>query len=58
MRSRPFVAQGTSRHETEEDLMETVPEKVVTDTTDMPDSGLGLMLFVLLVLTIVAALAT
>ncbi len=38
--------------------METVPEKAVTDTTDMPDSGLGLMLFVLLVLTVVAALAT
>jgi hypothetical protein len=38
--------------------METVPEKAVTDTADMPDSGLGLMLFVLLVLTVVAALAT
>ena len=38
--------------------METVPENAVTDTTDAPDSGLGLMLFVLLVLTIVAALAT
>jgi hypothetical protein len=39
--------------------METVPEKAVTDTAaDMPDSGLGLMLLVLLVLTIVAALAT
>ena len=50
--------RSTCRHETEEDLMETVPEKVVTDTSDMPDSGLGLMLFVLLVLTIVAALAT
>ena len=38
--------------------METVPEKAVADTSDLPDSGLGLMLFVLLVLTIVAALAT
>jgi hypothetical protein len=38
--------------------METVPEKAVTDTSEMPDNGLGLMLFVLLVLTIVAALAT
>lgn len=38
--------------------METVPEKAVTESADMPDSGLGLMLFVLLVLTVVAALAT
>ena len=38
--------------------METVPEKAVTDTSDMPDSGMGLMLVVLLALTIVAALAT
>jgi hypothetical protein len=38
--------------------METAPEKVAHDPIDVPDSGLGLMLFVLLVLAAVAALAT
>jgi hypothetical protein len=38
--------------------METAPEKVAHDPIDLPDSGLGLMLFVLLVLAVVAALAT
>ena len=37
--------------------METVPEKAVPEAVEIPDSGMGLMLFVLLALTIVAALA-
>ena len=37
--------------------METTPEKPTREAVDMSDSGLGLMLIVLLALTIVAALA-
>ena len=38
--------------------METAPEKVAPEPVDLPDSGLGLLLLVLLVLAVVAALAT
>lgn len=38
--------------------METTPEKSPPEVVEMGDSGLGLMLIVLLVLAVVAALAT
>jgi hypothetical protein len=38
--------------------METTPEKTPPTAVEMGDSGIGLMLVVLLVLGIVAALAT
>jgi hypothetical protein len=38
--------------------METTPEKTSPDAVEMGDSGLGLMLVVMLVLAVVAVLAT
>ena len=48
----------STRHDETRNPMETAPEKVAHDPVDLPDSGLGLMLLVLLVLAVVAALAT